>query len=302
VRTSFGISWKNYPGLLETCCEKLEGGLIESPQPRGTSIDAQRRRRWTHNFSTYRYQVSEQSVRDWIEQFANDHRDVAARLLDVVDFYSIDRISGAFRAALAALPGWDRREQQRTGKWRFAGLSRSAGESADAMMHRFRVANGLDGKNFNHLFIHPSQILLEKLGTDDTLVLIDDFVGTGDSVCSAWKESFAELVPGIGKVYLVVVAAIVRGRVRVGEETSITCVPGQELTNADNFFAAQCDAFTNAEKEAIFKYCQKAHKKEPKGYKDCGLVVIFQHRCPNNTLPIFYVENNRWTGLFPRHG
>jgi hypothetical protein len=275
---------------------------LKAPQPRGAAINTQRRRRWTGNFSTYRHQVSEQSIDDWIQQFANEHRDVAARLLDVVDFYSIDRISGAFRTALAALPGWHANPAQRKGKWRFAGLSRSAGESADAMMHRFRVANGLDAKKFNDLFIHPSQILLEKLGEEDSLVLIDDFVGTGDSVCKAWDESFAELVPDIGRVFLVVVAAVDDGRKKVTDETSLTCVPGQELTKHDNFFADQCNSFTKGEKAAILKYCERAHKNEPKGYKDCGLVLTFQHRCPNNTLPIFYVEHSKWTGLFPRHG
>jgi hypothetical protein len=275
---------------------------LRAPQPPGTPINAQRRRRWTNNFSTYRHQVSEQTVGDWIDQFENQHRDVAARLLDVVDFYSVDRISGAFRTALAALPGWHLDGQQRQGKWRFAGLSRSAGESADAMMHRFRVAAALDKKKFNELFIHPSQILLEKLGADDTLVLIDDFVGTGDSVCSAWRESFSELVPDIGRVYLIVVAAVTDGRVRVGQETSITCVPGQELTTSDNFFAGQCAEFTDDDKETVLAYCQRVHRRAPKGYGDCGLVVAFQHRCPNNTLPIFYVENNRWMGLFPRQG
>ena len=239
---------------------------------------------------------------DWLEQFTNDHRDTAARLLDVVDFYSIDRISGAFRTALAALPNWHRTAGRRPGKWRFAGLSHSAGESADAMMHRFRIANALDGKQHNELFIHPSEILTEKLGLDDTLVLIDDFVGTGDSVCSAWNASFAELVYGIGKVYLIVVAAIDTGRARIQEQTSMTCFPGQELTSVDNFFAAQCGAFSNNEKAAVLAYCQKASRKEPKGYKECGLVVAFQHRCPNNTLPVFHIENRRWTGLFPRHG
>lgn len=169
-------------------------------------------------------------------------------------------------------------------------------------MHRFRVANGLDAKAFSELFIHPSQILLEKLGADDTLVLIDDFVGSGDSACTAWKESFAELVPGIGRVFLLVVVAIANGRQRVGQETSLTCVAGQELTDHDNFFADQCNSFTKAEKDTILRYCQRANRREPKGYKDCGLVLTFQHRCPNNTLPIFHVENRRWSGLFPRHG
>jgi hypothetical protein len=227
---------------------------------------------------------------------------LAARLLDVVDFYSVDRISAAFRTAVAALPGWHNDPQQRAGKWRFAGLSRSAGESADAMMHRFRVANGLDAKKYNELFIHPSQILLEGLGPDDTLVLIDDFVGTGDSVCSAWEESFAELVVGVGRVYLIVVAALRDGRVRVAEETSMTCLAGQELTADDNFFGDQCAIFNDDEKRVMLTYCRRASRREPKGYKECGLVLTFQHRCPNNSLPVLHVENSRWTGLFPRHG
>ena len=275
---------------------------MRASKPAGTPIGAQRRRSWINNFSTYRHQVTEQAVTEWLDQFAQNHRDIAARLLDVVDFYSIDRISGAFRTALDALPGWHKDEARRTGKWRFAGLSRSAGESADAMMHRFRIANGLDPKKYSELFIHPSQILTEKLGEDDTLVFIDDFIGTGDSVCTAWTESFEELVYGIGRIYLIVVAAMDTGAARVQNETTLTCVPGQVLTAADDLFANQCGTFTNNEKAAVLTYCEKANKKEPKGYKDSGLVVAFQHRCPNNSLPIFHMEHNRWTGLFPRHG
>jgi hypothetical protein len=271
---------------------------LRVPRPPGTAIDVRRRRRWTGNFATYRHQVSDQTINDWLNQFAEDDRDTAARLLDVVDFYSMDRISGAFRTALKALPGWHETIAQRKGRWRFTGLARSAGESADAMMHRFRVANGLDSKKYNELFIHPSQILLERLGSDDTLVFVDDFVGTGDSVCTAWDESFAELVPDIGKVFLVVVAAIQGGRRRVSKETSLTCVAGQELTDQDNFFAA----FSKAEKAAILRYCERAYRRAPKGYGECGLVVVFQHRSPNNTLPIFYADHSNWTGLFPRHG
>lgn len=274
---------------------------MRAPQPRGTPINTPRLRRWVHNFATYRHQISEQSVNDWLDQFEDGHRDTAARILDVVDFYSADRISGAFKAALATLPGWHESAEKRNGKWRFAGISRSAGESADAMMHRFRIANGLDGRRFNELFIHPSDILLQGLDQEDTLVLVDDFIGTGDSVCATWKESFAELVVGVGKIYLVVVAALESGRQRIADETSMSCVVGQELTAGDNFFGAQCAAFSNDEKQIMLAYCEKANNKEPKGYKECGLLLTFQHRCPNNSIPILHAENRRWTGLFPRH-
>ena len=234
-RTICGISWMNSRRSSEGCSARPAGGLIERSSPRGTAIDMKRRRRWIGNFSTYRHQVSDQSITDGLSSLRMLTGMSPARLLDVVDFYSMDRIQG-FQNSFAALPGWHATAAQRHGRWRFAGLSRSAGESADAMMHRFRLANGLDAKKYNDLFIHPSQILLEKLGPDDTLVFIDDFVGTGNSVCRAWEESFAELVSDIGRVFLVVVAAIEEGRKKVADKTSLTCVAGHELTERDEFF------------------------------------------------------------------
>jgi hypothetical protein len=258
-------------------------------------------RSWVQNFASYRHQVSQQSIEDWLAQFQAGHRDAAARLLDAVDFYTADRISASFRSSLESLPGWNRDADARAGKWRFAALSRSAGESGDAMMHRFRLANKLDSKNYNDLFIHPSQILLADLKQEDTLVLIDDFVGTGDSVCDAWRLSFEELVAGIGTVYLLVVAAVSTGRGKIQAETPITCVPGHEITCADDLFAPQCDKFSEAEKNSILSYCKRASRREPRGYGNCGLVLVFNHRCPNNTLPIFHIDGARWSGLFPRH-
>lgn len=275
---------------------------MRTPLPQGTAINTHRMRRWVLNFASYRHQVSEQSVSDWLAQFDEQDRDAAARLLDAVDFFTLDRVSAAFRGALTALPGWHSDANQRSGKWRFAGLSRSAGESADAMIHRFRVANALDKRRFNELFIYPSQILLQGLGPDDTLVLIDDFVGTGDSVSTAWNESFAELVPDVGQVFLLVAAAVSQGRARVAEETSMTCIAGHELTLGDNFFGTACRSFTEQEKRSMLKYCKRANVRDPKGYKECGLVLTFSHRCPNNSLPILHADHNNWTGLFPRHG
>jgi hypothetical protein len=274
---------------------------LKVPSPVGTPINISRMRRWTSAFASYRHQVSEAAISDWLDQFGND-KDVGARLLDVVDFYSLDRISGGYRDALLSLPGWSKSVNQRTGKWRFAALARSAGESGDAMLHRFRIANRLDGAKYDDLFIHPSQILLQDLGADDSLVLIDDFVGTGESVKKIWESGYAELVPEIGKVYLIVIVALDRGRQLVNEKTSMTCVPAHQLTESDNFFADENNHFSNEEKACILAKCSVAKKKEPKGYGDCGLVVIFAHRCPNNSLPILHVEHNRWVALFPRHG
>jgi len=274
---------------------------LRAPSAVGAPINAARLRRWALDFSSYRHQISERAVSDWIDQFKDD-RDVAARLLDVVDFYTIDRISGCFRTVLASLPGWHVDPNRRAGKWRFAAMAGSAGESGDAMMHRFRVANRLDGAKYSELFIYRSEILLADLGADDTLVLIDDFIGTGESVCLAWKRAFEELVPGIGKVYLLVVAALEQGKQKVETDTSATCVAANDLVQSDNFFAKENTHFSDADKEIVLKHCRKAHKNQPQGFGDCGLVLAFQHRCPNNSLPVLHADNGRWCSLFPRHG
>jgi hypothetical protein len=130
----------------------------------------------------------------------------------------------------------------------------------------------------------------------DNLVFIDDFIGTGNTVYSAWENGYAELVPGIGKVYLIVVAAVEDGRKLVNDKTTMTCVPAHELSVADNFFADENKQFSKAEKASVLAQCRRAMKKSPKGYGDYGLVLIFQHRCPNNSLPVLHADYARWIG------
>jgi hypothetical protein len=179
--------------------------------------------------------------------------------------------------------------------------SGSSGESGDTMLHQFRLANSLDGKKHNDLFIHRSEIVLQKLGREDTLVFLDDFVGTGNQACDSWNESFAELTAGVGRVYLIVVAAVQSARKRIADQTELALLACHELDERDNLFSDRCVHFSSSEKDVVLAYNEAADKKQPKGYGDCGLVVVFQHRCPNNSIPILHANHTKWTGLFPRH-
>ena len=274
---------------------------MRPPKATGTPVDAQRYGEWLELFGQYRTHITEDRLRTWLAQFAASDRDVAARLLDSVDFYRSDRIDEALRAALGVLPGWSRDEGQRQGRWRFAAMSQSAGESGDSMLHWFRIANQLTQKQFNSLFITPSRILQQQLGPDDTLVLLDDFVGTGDQVCKAWEAGFSELTAGVGRLYLLVVAACQDGKQRVQSSTSLRVLNADELTSSDNVFSDACTHFDAAEKSRILYYCRRAGPAKPKGHGNCGLVVVFAHRCPNNSLPALHaIRRNYWRPIFPR--
>jgi len=167
------------------------------------------------------------------------------------------------------------------------------------MLHKFRHANNLASRSHNELFVHRSDLLREGLGKDDTVVLVDDFVGTGSQVCEAWGTTFGELLAEVGKVYLVVVAARGQAMERVREETDLEIIPHIELTGKDNVFA--CNHFNNRDRSCLEHYGKKADPKIPKGYGDCGLVMVFAHSCPNNTIPILHAKCRKWEGLFRRY-
>lgn len=274
---------------------------MRPPRERSSPINQARKRSWLSNFVGYRTAVNEGRIDEWLGQFAARDRDLAARVLDAVEFYGPDRIANAYRSCLSALPGWSATKTERTGRWRFVQLSESAGDSGGTMMHHFRLANKLDGKLHNEMFIFPSQLVQEQLGPDDTVVMLDDFIGTGHQVTAAWQNAFSELVANVGTVYLLVVAARRRGRDRVKQETGLSIQYAFDIDDCDDFFSIQCRHFTADEKAIFLKYCKKASRRQPAGYGDCGLTVVFSHRCPNDSVAALHATHSKWHGLFPRH-
>src|SRR4051794_14153052 len=168
---------------------------MRAPKHRGSPVDMARMRGWVEEFAGYRIAVNEGRIGRWLQQFEEADRDLAARLLDVVDFIGNDQIAAAFREALSGLPGWSPDENRRSGRWFFVAFSSSAGESGDQMLHRFRTANNLAGRRYDYLFHYRSELLMLAPGEEDTVVLIDDFAGTGNQACQAWEEVYRELLP-----------------------------------------------------------------------------------------------------------
>lgn len=285
---------------------------MKRPLDPGTPIDAKRYKRWISRFGSYRAEVTNVTIQSWLKQFKKD-KDLGARVLDAVEFYGQSQIQAAYREALKSLPGWNVSASKREGQWRFAAMSGSAGESGDAMLHHFRVANKLDTKAFDRLFVSRSdlfrQVMLpdgdtNKLSKNDSVVLVDDFSGTGTQVCDAWNDaetSFGPLLAGVGKVYLILVAASKAAQKRISEETTISPVPAYHLHESDNVFSDRCRHFTPADRAKLLHYGKIADKDNPMGFGKCGLVVVFQHRPPNNSIPILHENHSKWTGLFPRH-
>jgi len=220
--------------------------------------------------------------------------------LDSVDFFTSEQISAAYRSVLGSLPGWHRDERRRHGSWRFVPFSSSSGESGDSMMHKFRLANNMSGRQYNPLCIYKRDLLKEELGPDDNVVFVDDFSGSGQQVCDNWPV-LKELLPGKPNAYLALVATSARAIDKVGSETDLVVVPHNTLVDSDNIFSPNCRHFTQAEKDVLLNYCTQVDRDEPRGFHDSGLLVVLAHKTPNNSIPILHKRTRRWEGLFRRY-
>jgi hypothetical protein len=271
---------------------------MKHARPRGEAIDGSRLRSWRENFQSYRHTINDNSIDRWLEQFRPADKDLAARILDVIEFISSEQISSAFRQILAQLPGWHTDKKRRVGQWRFVPFSRSSGESGDSMVHKFRHANNLASAKYSELFVYRSELM--DLTEKDTVVFIDDFSGTGNQVTDSW-ERLHEYVPGGPLIYLVLVGVNSKAREKIQAETDLQVVSHFDYGESDNLFSGRCRQFTPLEKERILEYCTRADRFEPRGKGDCGMVLIFSHNSPNNSIPILHKFNARWEGLFRRY-
>ena len=274
---------------------------MNKPRDRGAKIDAKRFARWLSQFSGYRTPVTNALIEFWLKQFAPKHRDLAARVLDSILFITHQHIHTCFRDLLDALDGWNKAASKRKGRWFFVPFSGSVGESGDSMVHAFRMATSMTKKQYNNYFIHRSDLVMEKPGPEDTVVLLDDFSGTGNQACESWQDVFAELLTSGPRIILMLVAATTDALKRIADETQMEPICATTLRSRDNIFHSDCAHFSGAEKEILLGYCKRANSREPKGYGDAGLVLVFAHQCPNNAIPVLHANHGGWQGLFPRY-
>ena len=274
---------------------------MRQPLNRGTPIDQQRYDRWMAQFSGYHDPVTNSILEMWLRQFRKVDRDLAARILDSVLFIPAQAVKASFLDGLNSLEGWSTNASQRRGRWFFVPYSGSVGESGDSMLHLFRIAASLTQKKYADLFIHRSEIVEKKLGPDDTVVLIDDYSGTGKQVCDYWNDIFQELLSGGSRVFILLVAATAQALTRIENETEIMPICTRILDDGYNVFHSTCSHFSPGEKQTILHYCHRADQITPKGFGDAGLLVVLSHQCPNDSIPILHTVSRAWRGLFPRH-
>ena len=185
-----------------------------------------------------------------------------------------------------------------------------AGQSGAQLARTFAMEVGLYRKG---LVKAPGELRREAEGVSD-IVLVDDFVGSGESL-SVGLRRFRECVAEGQVVHLYVVAGMTDGVARVsdtaeevfgGEGARVTCIHPLRSGRPEDIIA---DVFENDSEgtdayHLILSYGERLEKRSPLGYGKCCSLITFSGNIPNNAPPVLWrrstAEDFRFEPLFLR--
>lgn len=181
-------------------------------------------------------------------------------------------------------------------KTRFVSLGKPS-ESGGLILYLFRLANDLQVK----LFSIPTNQNNEDI---KYIVFLDDITITGGSDGQAFNYLKNFNAGGKEKFLLTFIAS--DESVCSLNEIGIDIITAIRLDNRNKCFFSDSYIF-NYYKEHIdlFKsfalhYGRIAKNKIPLGYNDSELLFGFYYNTPDNTLPIFWGQDNNWVPIFKR--
>ena len=267
------------------------------------------------------HKITEDRVRDWLEQFgAPTKQRLMFTILQNLTFYSNSEI----RAKMKEIESIVRRDLTRRlepGQRKRADILVSYLDApAKSGAHLARLFADVAGIYVDNV-IEKGKISAELASRDDiqAIVFIDDFVGTGNSAIEYIKEIFHDLesagIETFPKLVFASVVAYVDGWAKLQNNIASLKMPielhtCEILDKRHQCFSDDSAIFMNQlEREQAQEIATeigfKLEKRNPLGYGNLQLALVFEHGCPNNSLPILWDESSsnefKWRPLFKRH-
>ncbi len=258
-------------------------------------------------FSSYPADITKHSIESYLNQFKVNDLSLGLKLLRSVDYYDPSRMLNLTRDLGNLVFALNNNSFDNV---LFCPMSTTSGDSAGALKRLMRMS--MTGQTSPSLtdshFLDNVLNLSEEEFTEDPspkkIVLIDHFIGSGESVSQVWEG--IKQWENENYEYYVAVLVGYEGSIRLVEDNAsdhlkvISVIQLQERARA---FHNDNRIFTSEEKEILKKYCVKLglNEKDQFGYMNGQSLVIFSNRISDNVLPILHHSTDNWNPLFPRN-
>lgn len=184
------------------------------------------------------------------------------------------------------------------------------------MLNHFRGIGVPESQTIFHYEILKEILLHNK----DTIVLVDDFIGTGTQAANFWTLPQYESPWGGGKLslqelaeesssltfyYLALVGSSDGIEYLREVAPDLRVIVSEVLTNEYSVFGDESLFWRSVgERDEYLRLydtiCSRVGIDNEFGYGDLSLALAFSHGIPDNSLPIFFWDENGWNPLFRR--
>lgn len=262
----------------------------------------------------------------WFQQFADrDAQLLGACLLDQLIFRSRDQVDAMLKSLVTCseiqkATGTSlhdnelverlspRRADPRIRLSPVISLDQPPTKSGPYVLRRLQKSLGLNPR----WMIWPQSIVAETAAFD-TLLLVDDFCGSGqqfsDFLTTNQLDSWLQSSPSHKIIYLTL-AAHSKGKHFIATNfPAVRVIAAETLSDEHSFFSG---AFfrelpddvirtkLSNDYQKISTECGLGGRIGSLGYDSMGLTYAFDHGTPNNSLPIYWFDNEKWMSLLDR--
>lgn len=185
----------------------------------------------------------------------------------------------------------------------FAGVG-DGGKSGWMIAYHFRMTNSIP----EFSFLSEEILELSDRLQIDNLVMIDDFIGSGNQATKEIEQIKTKVMPlGVKNFFMLSVAGMKDGIRKIENDLAVPTFCAFEYDSADtvmSFDSGFYNGLSHSEKESVKEklktYGLHLSDKRPLGYGDTGGLLAFNYNTPNNTLPLIWSSSNGWIPLLRR--
>lgn len=248
--------------------------------------------------SSWPVKKSLNEVISWMLQFDNEDFDLAFRIIKNLNVIGPEELNSSLSIAYSKL--------NRQAQLKKINLSLKntlyvsiggAGKSGAMIAYNFRLINELSSANF----LDDDSIKYLEEGKIENLVLIDDFIGTGEQASKELKE-ISEKVLSLGVKNIFVLTAIgFKSGIKKLQETELADVfSALEFDDKDSVNSLDSNFYEGLTFSARKNYFEKFSKYRGLGYRGLGALIVFYYNTPNATINCICGDTKGWIPLFPR--
>jgi hypothetical protein len=268
----------------------------------------------------------------WLNNFKTDNdKKIACLILDFFSYYSPDMVDQMFISSISKagsrlsriLPDWKHTDfYERCIYSYIPGETKNISDSGFNFARKLKEVIGIPEKRLIEYDLIPEK--LDSIGKPTPVILVDDFIGSGEQCSIAWNENefkynnkkLNEISKDDGHifVYAPLIVNYIGFKRIITECPSLILTPTHILGPEYNLFDPSCFCWKGEPdlyKEGVELILRKSQElgipskngddpQDEKGFWKQGLALMFEHGAPDAIPSFFYWCHENWTPLIKK--